>query len=321
MILTVTLNPLLERRLTFNQIYIGKENRNGFEELKAGGKGINVSRQLNHLNIDNLAFTFLGGTNGKILKNIIENEGIKLSSIKTKDESRDAVIIIEKNKNSLTTYFSNNTKILIDETEEFKTKLEKMIETCEMVVFSGSSPCEETNSIFPFGIKIANKLDKISVCDTYGKHLNDCIESAPTIIHNNISELENSLGINLNEEKSKLELLNRFYNLGVKQTFLTDGANVTIASNFDFHFKIGNPEINVKDSTGSGDAFTAGIVYGWHNNLTFEESILFASKLGILNASKFEVCNINFEEVNNFRNNAEVIPIGKKMKSSNVSSR
>ena len=38
MILTVTLNPLLERRFTYNEIHSGKENRNGIEEKKAGGK-------------------------------------------------------------------------------------------------------------------------------------------------------------------------------------------------------------------------------------------------------------------------------------------
>ncbi len=98
MILTVTLNPLLERRFTYDKIHPGTENRNGVEEKKAGGKGINVSRQLNQLNIDNLSFTFLGGVNGKILKEVIDNEGIKIISIKTKNETREAVIIIEKNK-------------------------------------------------------------------------------------------------------------------------------------------------------------------------------------------------------------------------------
>ncbi len=318
MILTVTLNPLLERRFTYNQIYPGKENRNGYEEKKAGGKGINVSRQLNKLKVDNLSFTFLGGANGKILKEVIDKEGIKLTSIKTKNETREAAIIIENNKNSLTTYFSKNTIILNSEVEEFKSKLEKMIETCEMVIFSGSSPCEKTESIFTFGINSANKQDKISICDTYGKHLNACLEAAPTIIHNNISEIENSLEIKLKSENDKLELLNHLYKKGIKQAYITDGANQIYASNFDFHFKIENPSIQVKDPTGSGDAFTAGIAYAWHNNLTFEEGILFAAKLGILNASEFEVCDINLDKVNNLKSEPKIFPIGKQIKTSNA---
>ncbi len=127
--------------------------------------------------------------------------------------------------NSLTTYFSENTNILKAEVEEFKSKLEKMIETCEMVIFSGSSPCKETDSIFPFGIKIANQLDRISICDTYGNHLRECLDEAPTIVHNNISELESSLDINLRRENDKLEFLNQLYGKGIKQAYLTDGSN------------------------------------------------------------------------------------------------
>src|ERR1035438_10604486 len=70
MILTVTLNPLLERRIAFNTIKNGAVNRNGKIEVKSGGKGINVSRQLNNLGIDNLALSFSGGTSGREFKDV-----------------------------------------------------------------------------------------------------------------------------------------------------------------------------------------------------------------------------------------------------------
>ena len=65
MILTVTINPLLEKVLFFNLLDNNTAQRSYKEELRAGGKGINVSRQLNMLGVENLAFTFLGGNNGK----------------------------------------------------------------------------------------------------------------------------------------------------------------------------------------------------------------------------------------------------------------
>ncbi|RPI71944.1 MAG: 1-phosphofructokinase, partial [Ignavibacteriales bacterium] len=63
MILSVTIHPLLEKRLTYNKIVPGTSHRNPVQEFKPGGKGINVCRQLNKFNIKNLAFTFLGGNN------------------------------------------------------------------------------------------------------------------------------------------------------------------------------------------------------------------------------------------------------------------
>ena len=69
MILTVTINPLLEQRFTFNKVSPKCQNRNGKLQLAAGGKGINVSRQLNILNVHNIALTFVGGTYGSFSEN------------------------------------------------------------------------------------------------------------------------------------------------------------------------------------------------------------------------------------------------------------
>lgn len=318
MILTVTLNPLLEHRLTYDEINIGSENRSPQEEYKAGGKGINVSRQLNLLKISNLAFTFLGGFKGKMIKKVLTEEQINFSFISTQSESRECAVIIDQKNKTVTSYFGRNPLISPQETDEFKIKLEKMIQNCEIVVFSGSSPCEEANSIFPLGIEIANRFNKISVCDTYGSHLKECIEHSPTIIHNNIFELERSLNISLSSDTEIIELLNYLYSKNIKQSYLTNGSNPTFASNLDFHFKVTNPKVNSIDSTGSGDAFTAGITYSWHHNLPFEEGLKFASSLGVSNALRFDVCNVAPEEAKAIEDKIIIESLGKKMRLINV---
>lgn len=318
MILTITLNPLLERRFLYSSIQFGKENRNGIKKLKAGGKGINVSRQLNYLQTQNMAFTFLGGNNGKILKDILSAGGINFTSIKTKTETREASVVIDQSNNSLNTFFSENQKINDAEVEEFKKKLEKMIMNCEIVVFSGSSPCKNASSIFSFGIQTANKYSKISICDTYGNHLSDCINSSPTIIHNNIPETEKSLNISLKSEEEKINYLDLLYKKNIKQVFLTDGKYPTYASNFDFKFKVENLKIKTIDPTGSGDSFTAGIAYSWHKNLTFDEMLRISSALGNLNAQSFEISSVPFDQMEKIKDQFEVYSIGKKMKKIDV---
>ena len=171
MVLTVTLNPLLENRLYSDSIQLGTSNRSRAQVFKAGGKGINVSRQLNYLGIQNIALTFLGGNYGKILRKILTEEKINFSAISTKSETRSATLTIENNLQRLTTFFEPNKKITDDEVNEFKSKLEKMIQNCSTVIFSGSSPCLETDEIFSFGIELANRLDKTSILDSYGNHL------------------------------------------------------------------------------------------------------------------------------------------------------
>lgn len=314
MILTVTINPLFEHRLTYSRTVINKKNRDGKLSFAAGGKGINVSRQLNQIGIQNIALTFSGGTFGKLLREVINSEGLDFSLINVSSETRVCSVITDKINKKVSYYFPVDPIITKEEKERFILQMEKMIRNCEIVVFSGSSPCKETEDIFPIGIELAKKYDKISICDTYGNHLRESYKAAPRIIHNNIEEVESSLSIKLKDEKDKLDFLDSLYCYGVKQTFLTDGRNDFYSSNFDFHYKITVPKIDLVDSTGSGDSFVAGIAYGWHHNLTFKEQVKFAVALGSANAETFEVANISREKAEKLIKLVEVIPVGKKMK-------
>jgi len=321
MILTITLHPLIEKRLSYSIITSGSSHRNPAEEFKPGGKGINVCRQLNKLGVKSLAFTFLGGNNGKIIKHLLLEEGIDFTFVQTKNETRYSVITIDNTNRKATTFFGPDYIISNKEADEFKLKLEKMIRNYEIVVFSGSSPCKETDSIFPFGIEIANWYDKISICDTYGIHLKDCIEQSPTVLHNNVFELESSLNISLKAESEKLNFLDHLYLKGIKQSFITNGKDDIYASNFDYHYKAENLKIEEIDATGSGDSFVAGIVYGLYKDKTFEESLKLASALGILNALTFDVCYVSFDEAERIADQIKISTVGKKIKTIDVTPR
>jgi 1-phosphofructokinase family hexose kinase len=322
MIVTVTLNPLLERRYSFKEYQYHGINRDGKLILAAGGKGINVSRQLNHLDIQNLAFIPLGGRNGKTIRNILKEEVINFTSINIKSETRDGVVIIdEKNEKVVTSLIGTNHEITEEEVGIFKEKLEKIIQNCEIVIFSGSSPGAAADSIFPFGIETANRLDKVSFCDTYGNHLAGCIKAGPTILHNNLEEITKSLGTKLDSEESILSFLNQLYSNGIKQSYLTNGSEAFYASNFDFHFKIKPPIVKSINPTGSGDSFSAGIIYGWYKDLTFEDALKLGTSLGAVNAARFDVCKVSLPESDEFLPRVEVEAIGKKMKLLDVTPR
>ncbi len=314
MILTVTINPLLEKRLVFDSIQLGDANRSIKEYFSAGGKGINVSRQLNLLGMQNHAFTFLGGNNGKILRHCLTEDKIDFSVASSKSETRVADLIIESELKRVTTFFGSNSIITKEEADDFKSKLGKMIQNCSVVVFSGSSPCEATDDIFAYGINLAHEHDKTSVLDTYGTHLQKCLDAAPTIVHNNVTEIEKTLGIKLQTEEEKLSYLKELYKKGIRLSFLTDGANPTYAAKFDYTYKAELPKISVFDATGSGDSFTAGIIYGIENSIIFEECLKIASALGTANAQVLETCSVTKEQYSHLIDEIKISTIGKRMK-------
>ncbi len=314
MILIITLNPLLERRFEYEQVLPGGVNRNAVTKISAGGKGINVSRQLKRLGVKSFNYFFSGGTNGKIYREALKTGELDFSFISTKSETRHAAVITSQKDKTVSSYFSENPKISQSEVDEFKSKLDKMIQNCEIVIFSGSSPSTETDSIIPYGIELANKHDKVSICDTYGKHLQSCFDAVPTMIHNNLTEIKNSLGKNINDEKSIVDYLNYLYHIGIKRTYLTNGSNNFYASNFDYIYKIKPLDIEEIDATGSGDSFVAGLVNCWINSDLFEDSLKFATAIAGLNAATFDVSNVSLEDVIKFKDRVEILPVGKKTK-------
>jgi fructose-1-phosphate kinase PfkB-like protein len=221
---------------------------------------------------------------------------------------------MEKSDNSISTFVGPSSEITDHEIEEFKSKLDKMIKNCSVVVLSGSSPCESANGIFPYALELANHYDKISILDTYGEHLKDCLETTPTAMHNNLEEIDGSLGIELKSEKEKLEFLDYLYGKNIKLSFLTDGANPGYAAKFDFHYKVESPEIKALDPTGSGDAFVAGIAYGLEKSLVFDEFLRIASALGTANAVNRDTCSVKDNEWKKYYDSITISPIGKKMK-------
>jgi len=314
MILAVTINPLLEKRLFFKSVELGAANRSKKELFYAGGKGINVSRQLNRLGIQNTSVTFLGGNNGKVLRRCLTDDKIDFTAVSIKSETRLASVIIEETQPSVSTFFGLNSNITGEEVSEFKERLVKMIPNCTIVVFSGSSPCRAADEIFPFGIELANRLDKISILDTYGDHLPTCIDAEPTVIHNNVRELEKSFGINLSGEKSKIDLLRKLLSNNIKLLFLTDGANPTYAAKYDFIYKVESLPIKATDPTGSGDAFVAGIASGLERSMVFEHFLKLAVSLGAANAAMIETCDVTAAMADKYIANVNVMPVGKKMK-------
>lgn len=65
MIITVTMNPAIDKTVEIEQLVPNGLNRIQKVEYDAGGKGINVSKTIHELGGESLAMGFLGGNAGK----------------------------------------------------------------------------------------------------------------------------------------------------------------------------------------------------------------------------------------------------------------
>lgn len=80
MIYTVTLNPSVDYIVEVEELTLGGLNRMKRDMKLPGGKGINVSRVLKQLGVENTATGFLGGFTGGYIDTWLGQEGISATS-------------------------------------------------------------------------------------------------------------------------------------------------------------------------------------------------------------------------------------------------
>ena len=77
MIYTVTFNPSLDYIISVPGFEMGKTNRTSYEQMLAGGKGINVTTVLSNLGVDSTALGFTAGFTGDELIRKMKTMGLK----------------------------------------------------------------------------------------------------------------------------------------------------------------------------------------------------------------------------------------------------
>ena len=95
MIVTVTLNPSLDRTFDVTSLTAGRVNRAGHTRLDPGGKGVNVSRALVAHGIATRAVLPHGGHEGAQLIELLQAEGVTLAAVPIAGRTRSNITLVD----------------------------------------------------------------------------------------------------------------------------------------------------------------------------------------------------------------------------------
>lgn len=254
MIYTVTLNPSIDFIVRLDHLELGSVNRMTSDDKFAGGKGINVSRILQRLGVDNTATGFIGGFTGRFVEDGLTAEGIKTSFVQVSEDTRINVKIKAGEETEIN---GAGPKISDEKLEELKAILAGLSSE-DTVVFAGSAPSSLGNQVYNTLIPIAKKAGAEVVCDFEGQTLLDSLNYQPLLVKPNNHELADIFGVELNGlediEKYAREILAK----GAKNVIISmagDGALLVTPAAAYFAKPIKG---TVKNSVGAGDSMVAG---------------------------------------------------------------
>ena len=254
MIYTVTLNPSIDFIVRLDHLELGSVNRMTSDDKFAGGKGINVSRILQRLDVDNTATGFIGGFTGRFVEDGLTAEGIKANFVQVSEDTRINVKIKAGEETEIN---GAGPKISDEKLEELKAILAGLSSE-DTVVFAGSAPSSLGNQVYNTLIPIAKKAGAEVVCDFEGQTLLDSLNYQPLLVKPNNHELADIFGVELNGlediEKYAREILAK----GAKNVIISmagDGALLVTPEAAYFAKPIKG---TVKNSVGAGDSMVAG---------------------------------------------------------------
>ena len=114
----------------------------------------------------------------------------------------------------------------------------------------------------------------------------------------NLIEAEMLLGKDINTQEDIQKAGEIFINKGVEQVFISLGEKGIFYRNRDISGNLQLPKVKVVNTTGSGDAFLAGLVYGFLKGMSIHETARFSLAASALTLSHEDAINPNISVEN-----------------------
>ncbi|NLM28393.1 MAG: 1-phosphofructokinase [Clostridiaceae bacterium] len=285
-IVTVTMNPALDKMITVEDFNPGKLNRAKSIRIDPGGKGINVSKALSTYGVRQVATGILGGQVGSLISSMLKEYGIKQDFLFVSAQTRVNIKILDKSTGAITEVNELGPEINYETLEVFFNKLKRLVKNADMLVLAGSLPVSIPSCFYSTCIQMAEKMNVKTIIDTDGEVLKLSIQSKPYAIKPNVHELEQIAERPLESIEDIAAEARRLAKNGIRLVLVSLGRNGSILCCGDRIYKAEPLDVEVKSTVASGDAMVAALAYCIRTDSMPEAMVRIATAAGCLTASK-----------------------------------
>lgn len=268
MIYTVTFNPSLDYIVGVEDFELGATNRTSYEQILAGGKGINVSYVLKNLGFESTAFGFLAGFVGEEIKRRLSEEGIKTDFLML-EEGISRINVKLKNVDG-TEINGNGPTIPEEQITALRTKIDQLKDG-DILILAGSIPQSIPDTIYMEIMEsLKDKAVKVIV-DATKDLLFHVLAYHPFLIKPNNHELGDLFGVKIETRDAVVPYAKKLQKKGAKNVLVSmagEGA-VLLDENGTVHMSEA-PKGKVLNSVGAGDSMVAGFVAGYLEKNSYE---------------------------------------------------
>ena len=277
MIVTVTMNPAIDKTVEVETFVHGGLNRVKHIVMDAGGKGINVSKTIKALGGDSIATGFLGGNNGNAIANMLADDEINAEFVMVGGETRINTKIAETD-GKVTELNEAGPQVSEEELKTLEEQLLNYAKEGTWFVLSGSVPAGVSKTIYGDIIRKVHEKGAKVFLDADGELFTQSLAAKPDVIKPNRVELEKYIGADHSlTEEELLNIGNELLEQGIGTVIISLGHEGALFLTKEQSLRCPAISIEVHSTVGAGDALVAAFTYGMDKGEDFED----CAKLGI----------------------------------------
>ena len=284
-ILTVTLNPSLDRTLIENKKEI----------VYAGGKGINVARVLTNLGRPTVTTGIIGGYCAKEFEGFLSKERIRHQFLRMDAEVRTNLNIVSPHHSRIR-ILETGSVVDSDSLQKFVLHFKELLKNTSAVVLSGRNANGAPADFLAELILSAKKKNIPVVLDSSGEALKNGIKAKPWMIKPNFEEACELAGSSLNSMEKLKKFCLSLNRKGVDVVIVSLWLKGAVISCQDQVWYAKPPKVSAVNDVGCGDALVAGFIHYFLKKHSLENSFRRSIGVGILQALSHDPRKIDFKK-------------------------
>lgn len=283
MILTLTINPAIDRTITADKLVFEDRGYILDSSEAAGGRGINASQVIHSFGGKTVAILTVGGATGQRIEKGLAKLGFPFDAVHVHAESRTNLTISDRQ--GLTIKLNEvGAPLRAEELAEIRKRVEARLPKASWLMICGSVQPGVPPHFYCEVIAMAKARGVKTLLDTDGEALQHAMEARPTVITPNQHEAERLLGRALITRNQYLEAVDAMHAMGPENVILSLGARGAVGACAEGVFEVLPPRVDVVCPIGAGDALGAAFVWSMEKKKSFAESLRWGVAAGTASA-------------------------------------
>ena len=287
-IITVTLNPSLDRTLITHYFHPGYQNHTTeVSRLDAAGAGLNISHALYCLGCKTNALVLLGNdATGKAYQVLLDDKSFPVTAISTDGQTRSNTIILDTGTGEETQITEEASNINREDFTLVANILKSNITKYDQVVLAGELPESAEVDTYAWLTQTARELGAEVIITDSGESLRMALPAKPHLIAISQDKLEPFFNIPIRDMRDVPIFANKVKEMGAEQVLVwMMEANKALLVAENGPWMVSLPETDEGTSSGVWNALLAGFLAGNCNQKGLKESLVFGAASAMYTAS------------------------------------